>query len=169
MEKLLYNALNGVTLGQSGLSWANRMDYRELSPSQLVDLLWDKTQRYEVTVALLGGITSTELRKVKLSEEVKQALIAGLKHRNSKIRWWCIQFMDHVADESFVPTLLDAAYTDPTPKNRRHAIHAITCEMCKPNRQKLNVDVRYELGEIARLDSDITVREMALHELAELQ
>jgi hypothetical protein len=144
------------------------MDYSEYSPSQLVDMLWDKTRRNQVTVALLGGINSTDLRKVKLSDEVKQALIAGLKHRNSKIRWWCIQFMDHVADESFVPALLDAAQTDPTPKNRRHAIHAITCEMCKPNRQKLKVDVRYELGEIARLDSDITVRETALHELAEL-
>jgi hypothetical protein len=144
------------------------MDYSEYSPSQLVDLLWDKTQRYDVTVALLGAINSTDLRKVKLSDEVKQALIAGLKHRNSKIRWWCIQFMDHVADESFVPALLDAAQTDPTPKNRRHAIHAITCEMCKPNRQKLKVDVRYELGEIARLDTDIRVRETALHELAEL-
>jgi hypothetical protein len=144
------------------------MDYSELSPSQLVDKMWDKTQRGAVMRALLGGITATELRSVKLSDEVKAALIAGLKHRHSKIRWWCIQMIDHVGDESYVPALLEAAYTDPTPRNRRHAIHAITCEMCKPNRQKLKVDVRDELGEIARLDMDISVREMALHELAEL-
>lgn len=144
------------------------MNYHELSPEQLVNLLADKTRRNAAIVALVGGITATELRKVKVSAEAKQALIAGLKHPNSKVRWWCIQLMDHIADASYVPPLLEAAQTDPTPKNRRHAIHAIVCEVCKPNRQPLNVDVRLELATIARLDSDISVRAMALEELAEL-
>ena len=144
------------------------MDYSELSPSQLVDLLADKTQRNAVIVALVGGITATELRKVKVSDQAKQALIAGLKHSNSKVRWWCIQLMDHIADESYVPPLMEAAHADPTPKNRRHAIHAATCEVCKPNRQRLNVDVRSELIAIAQTDSDASVRDMALHELAEI-
>ena len=146
------------------------MNYDELSPSQLVDLLGDKTQRNAVIVALVGGITSTELRRVRVSDEAKRALIAGLKHPNSKIRWWCIQLMDHLADESYLPALLDAAQTDPTPKNRRHAIHAMTCEMCKPNREKLHIEpsARLALGEIARMDKDHSVREVALHELAEL-
>lgn len=144
------------------------MNYHELSPDQLVNLLADKNRRNAAIVALVGGITATELRKVKVSAEAKQALIAGLKHPNSKVRWWCIQLMDHIADASYVPPLLEAAQTDPTPKNRRHAIHAIVCEVCKPNRQPLNVDVRLELATIARLDSDISVRAMALEELAEL-
>lgn len=144
------------------------MNYNQLPPDHLVDLLADKTQRNAVIVALVGGITATELRTVKVSEEAKQALVTGLKHPNSKVRWWCIQLMDHIADASYVPPLLKAAQTDPTPKNRRHAIHAIVCEVCKPNRQPLNVDVRLELATIARLDSDITVHEMALEELAEL-
>ena len=145
------------------------MNYSELSPSQLVDLFADKTRRNAAIVALIGGITSTELRRVKVSPEAKQALIAGLKHSNSKVRWWCIQLMDHIADESYVPSLLETAHTDPTPKNRRHAIHALVCEVCKPNRQPLNVDVRSELAAIARLDSDLTVREMAQLELAEMR
>ncbi len=144
------------------------MDYSDLLPSQLVDLLADKTQRNAVIVALVGGITATELRTVKVSPEAKQALIDGLKHRNSKVRWWCIQLMDHLADESYVPLLIEASYTDPTPKNRRHAIHATTCEVCKPNRQRLNVDVRAELIAIAATDTDASVREMALQELAEI-
>ncbi len=144
------------------------MDYSELSPDQLVDLLADKTQRNAVIVALIGGITATELRHVNVSDEAKQALIKGLKHSNSKVRWWCIQLMDHIADESYVPSLMEAAHTDPTPKNRRHAIHAATCEVCKPNRQRLNVDVRSELINIAQTDSDLSVRETALHELAEI-
>ncbi len=144
------------------------MNYSELSPDQLVDLLADKTQRHAVIVALVGGITATELRRVKVTDEAKQALIAGLKRPNSKVRWWCIQLMDHIADESYVPHLMEAAHNDPTPKNRRHAIHAATCEVCKPNRQRLNVDVRLELVAIAETDSDRSVRETALHELIEI-
>jgi HEAT repeat protein len=147
-----------------------KMNYTELLPDQLVDLLADKTQRNAAIVALVGGITATELRKVKVGEAAKQALIAGLKHPNSKVRWWCIRLMDHIADENYILPLLDAAQTDPTPKNRRHAIHALTCEVCKPDRQKLKIDdaVRAELGAIARSDIDLSVRQTALHELAEL-
>ena len=145
------------------------MNYSELSPDQLVDLLADKTQRNAVTVALIGGITATELRRVNVSEVAKQALIRGLKHPNSKVRWWCIQLMDHIADESYVPSLMEAAFSDPTPKNRRHAIHAATCEICKPNRQRLNVDVRSELAAIAQTDRDASVRAMAVQELAEIE
>lgn len=143
-------------------------DYSALTPMQLVDLLADKTQRNAAIIALIGGITATELRKVKVSDATKQALIAGLKHPNSKVRWWCIQLMDHIADESYVPSLMQAAYNDPTPKNRRHAIHAVTCEVCKPDRQRLDVDVRADLMTIAHHDPDISVRETALHELEQI-
>ena len=144
------------------------MDYNELSPNQLVDLFADKTQRIPAIIALIGGITATELRKVKVTEAAKEALIAGLKHSNSKVRWWCIQLMDHVADESYFQPLLDAAQTDSTPKNRRHAIHALTCEICKPNRSALDLDLQSKLAEIAEFDTDPSVRMMALHELSEL-
>jgi hypothetical protein len=144
------------------------MKYEDLSPSQLVDLFADKTVRNGAIVALIGGLTATELRRVKVTDEAKAALIAGLKHSNSKVRWWCIQLMDHVADESYLEPLLEAAQTDPTPKNRRHAIHAMVCEVCKPDRQPLNVDARSILTGIAGADPDETVRNFALQELSEL-
>lgn len=144
------------------------LDYHTLTPYQLVELLADKAQRNAAIVALVGGITATELRSVKVSEAAKQALIAGLQHWNSKVRWWCIQLMDHVADESYMRPLLEAAKSDATPKNRRHAIHALTCEICKPDRCALDIDVRAELASIAQTDPDGSVRAMALHELAEL-
>lgn len=144
-------------------------NYSDLSPSQLVNLFADKTQRNAAIVALIGGITATELRKVKPSDAAKQALIDGLKHPNSKIRWWCIQLMDHVADERYAHPLLHAAQTDPTPKNRRHAIHALTCEICKPDRSGLDIDIRAELTAIAQTDADESVRTMALEELSELE
>lgn len=144
------------------------MDYGDLTPSQLVDLFADKKQRNAAIVALIGGLTATELRRVKVSQVAKQALIAGLKHPNSKVRWWCIQLMDHVADETYLKPLLEAAQTDPTPKNRRHAIHAMTCEICKPGRQTLDVDIRSELALIAEADSDSSVKALALEELSRL-
>jgi len=144
------------------------MNYHELSPHQLVDLLGDKRQHQAAAIALLGGITAAELRKVQLTEAAKEALIAGLKHPNSKIRWWCIQYMDHVADERYLQPLLDSAKTDPTPKNRRHAIHALTCDICKPERCSLDIDIRTELATIAETDSDESVRAMASQELLKL-
>lgn len=147
------------------------MELNQLSPSQLVDKLWDKSQRNAVIVALVGGITSTELRQVKVRPEVRAALIAGLQHRNSKIRWWCIQLMDHLADDTYRDALLSAAQTDPTPKNRRHAIHALTCGVCKPDRCRLTIDalLQAQLEIIARTDPDESVRHVALQELAELR
>jgi HEAT repeat protein len=144
------------------------MNYEELSPSQLVDLFADKTQRNQAVIALIGGLTAGELRRVKVRPEAKAALIAGLKHQNSKVRWWAVQLMDHLADESYLEPLLEVAHTDPTPKNRRHAIHALACPVCKPNRQRLNIDIRGELEVIAQSDSDASVRAMAAEELAEI-
>lgn len=144
------------------------MGYEGLTPDQLVDLFADKTRRNGAIVALIGGITATELRNATVTPEARQALIKGLNHYNSKVRWWCIQLMDHVADESYLEPLLNAAKNDPTPKNRRHAIHALTCEICKPDRAPLDVDIRNELATIAEYDVDTSVRIMAQHELEEL-
>lgn len=144
------------------------VDHRP-SPDQLVERLGDKTRRNDTIRALVGGLTATELRRVKVSPEAKAALIRGLKHRNSKIRWWCIQLMDHLADESYVQPLLDAAYTDPTPKNRRHAIHALACEKCKPDGCHLRIDLRADLRRILRTDPDLSVRDTARRELIELE
>ena len=143
------------------------MDYEGLTASQLVDLFADKTRRNGAIVALIGGITATELRYATVTPEARQALINGLNHHNSKVRWWCIQLMDHVADESYLHPLLNAAKSDPTPKNRRHAIHALTCEICKPDRTPLDVDIRTELEAIAAHDENESVRVMAQHELEE--
>jgi hypothetical protein len=64
--------------------------------------------------------------------------------------------------------LLEAAKTDSIPKNRRHAIHALTCDVCKPNRQALAIDIRSELKHIAETAEDLSVKLLALQELAEV-
>src|SRR5688500_13214763 len=95
---------NGITHPCFGV--VRLLDIQTFNPDQLVDRLRDKTQRNEVIQLLVGGLTATELRHTTVSEDAKAALIRGLKHRNSKIRWWCIQLMDHIADESYLAPLL---------------------------------------------------------------
>jgi hypothetical protein len=102
----------------------------KLGPSQLVNKLWDKRIRGAVIRALLGGLTATELRAVTLTPAVRAALIDGLRHDSSSVRWWCLQLIDHVADalllEQVVPLL-----NDPVPRVRKMAEHALSCEVCK--------------------------------------
>ena len=144
------------------------MEYDNLPPDQLVGLLHDKTHRYAAIVALVGGITATELREVTVSEPARQALLAGLKHHHNQVRWWCIQLMDHLADERYIEPLLEAAFTDSLPKNRHHALHALTCEACKPDRCALDTDLSEVLARVVRTDSDWSVRLFALKEFTKI-
>jgi len=145
------------------------MNYDEISPIQLVDLLGDKQTRNDAIVGLVGGITATEMKNTSLSDDRKQALFDGLKHANANVRWWCIQLMDHLADESYVQALIDVAHNDPSPKNRRHAIHALTCEACKPDGCMLDIDLSTILRTIIQFDTDWSVKMMALEELQEYE
>ena len=71
------------------------MNYEDLPPDQLVGLLSQKLHRGQAIMALVGGITAGDLRNVEISDSARTALVAGLKHENSQVRWWCIQLLDH--------------------------------------------------------------------------
>ncbi len=105
-------------------------DFTNYSPEELVNLFADKTRRNQAAIALLGGITATELKRVKLTDAAFEALVKGLKHPNPKVRWWCLQWFDHVGDERCVPYILPLL-DDPIPRVRKHAQHALECEICK--------------------------------------
>src|ERR1043166_4208490 len=102
-----------------------------LSPDQLVNKLWVKRIRGNVIRALVGGLTSTELRtKASLSADARAAIISGLRHPSPPVRWWCLQLIDHLADEGLLE-LAVPLLSDPVPRIRRHARHALTCVRCK--------------------------------------
>jgi hypothetical protein len=105
----------------------------QLTPEQLVNKLWDKRIRNRVIRTLVGGLSSTELKtQARLSPAAREALINGLDHWSPVVRWWCLQLIDHLADESLlhhVAPLLD----DPVPRVRKQAEHTLTCEGCKQN------------------------------------
>lgn len=127
--------------------------------AEMVNRLAHKEGRNETIVALVGAINARDLATVTLKPAAKEALIQGLQHENTKVRWWCLQLMDHLADESFIPSILPLL-EDPVGKVRRHAIHALTCDGCKPDRcaLELSTTVKARIEQVARTDADLRVR-----------
>lgn len=115
--------------------------------------------------ALAGGVTATELRDTRLSEASAQALIDGVADPNSKVRWWCIQLLDHLPDDRAIPPLI-RALVDPVPRVRRNAAHALGCVACKPTMTApFPVAALEALARLAEADPNAKVRAEAAHSL----
>lgn len=97
----------------------------------LVEKLADKSTRLEAMRGLLGAVNARELRDIQVKPSALDALIAGLRHPDPRIRFWSVQLLDHCSDpraiEALVPML-----DDPMPRVRRNAVHALGCVLCKP-------------------------------------
>lgn len=135
--------------------------------TELIAAFADASRRNQAIVALVGAINATDLRRARVSPAAKAALIAGLEHPNAKVRWWCLQLMDHLADESYLGPIL-SKLSDPVAKVRRHAIHALSCGACKPDRRPLRVQIGAALSAVIATDPDEKVREEARQALASL-
>lgn len=135
--------------------------------SDLIDAFADAKRRNPAIIELVGAINAGDLRRVQVRPEAKAALIAGLEHSNAKVRWWCLQLMDHLADASYLEPIL-SKLSDPVAKVRRHAVHALSCAVCKPNRETLEIDIEEALRRILDMDPDAKVREEARQGLARL-
>jgi HEAT repeat protein len=134
---------------------------------ELIEAFADARRRNPAIIELVGAINASDLRRVKVSRDAKAALIAGLSHQNAKIRWWCLQLIDHLADASYLEPIL-SKLSDPVAKVRRHAVHALSCAACKPNRQALAIDIEESLRRILETDPDVKVREEARRGLGRL-
>lgn len=95
------------------------------------------------------GVTGAELRRTvdelasrppppkrgfsTVDPALRPALAWGaLHHPHPPTRWLCLDYLDHLAGPEAAETFL-AALGDPVPRVRRHAIHALTCQACKPD------------------------------------
>lgn len=136
--------------------------------TDLVNRLAEKEGRNETIISLVGAINARDLAKVTLEPGAKEALIQGLQHENAKVRWWCLQLMDHLADESFIPFILPVL-NDPVGRVRKHAVHALTCAVCKPDRcgLELSMSIKTRIEEVARSDADERVQKEAATALAQ--
>jgi HEAT repeat protein len=100
-------------------------------PRVLVKLLALREGRLDVIRRLVGGVTATELRQVRVAQSVLRALAEGVRDPDPRVRWWCVQLLDHVDDQRALIALTDAL-DDPVPRVRRSAAHAVGCVACKP-------------------------------------
>lgn len=93
------------------------------------------------------------------------ALLKGLESPKDRVRYLCANALDHLADARCAPAL-ERLLSDPVPRVRRAALHALGCDACKleplPGRQ----DLVPKLTEIAQSDSNARVRGAALEVLA---
>jgi hypothetical protein len=90
----------------------------------------------------------------------RDAVVRGLTHPHPRVRQWCAALLDHHADEESVPELL-RLLDDPVAAVRRHALHSLGCQPCKP--APLRIDVVPLLCARARLDASVRVRRAATH------
>ena len=88
------------------------------------------------------------------------AALEGLSHPNPRVRRGAASFMDHHADDGCVDKLAQLALHDPVPYVRRVAVHALTCQRCKP--APLTRDVVPLLLRVAQEDLNSKVRGEAL-------
>jgi HEAT repeat protein len=126
-----------------------------------VQLLASKSHRVAAMRALVGGVTATELRSVKVHDRAFDALRDGVGDPNPRVRWWCIQLLDHVTDSRAIAAVA-GALGDPVPRVRRNAAHALGCVACKPDwRDPLPPHITAALARLAEGDPNAKVRDEA--------
>jgi hypothetical protein len=91
-------------------------------------------QRLVAMKELVGSVTATELRSAQVSAAAFEALVDGVHDESPRVRWWCVQILDHLPDApafDAIATALDY----PVARVRRNAAHALGCIACKPSWQ----------------------------------
>src|SRR5438874_13030983 len=97
------------------------------------------------------GTHSSEFSKLRASGVIDLALLGrgALEHDNSWVRRSCLILLDHLGDDRHAPVFAAALRSDPVPRNRRHALHALTCDKCKTTAMCVDVsaDIRVALSD----------------------
>jgi hypothetical protein len=79
-----------------------------MDPAEAVQLLRLKERRIDAMLALAGAVSSSDLRKLSVSDEVRDALIAGRADPYPPVRFGCSQLLDHLPDRAVVPAICRA-------------------------------------------------------------
>jgi hypothetical protein len=129
-----------------------------VDPAEAVQLFRLKERRVEAMRALAGAVNASDLRKLSVPVEVRDALISGITDPYPPVRWGCLQLLDHLPDPAVVPAIC-RALDDPVPRVRRLAAHALGCGACKPAwHGALPPDAVSRLAEVASSDVNKRVR-----------
>ncbi len=144
---------------EKGVPLARRGRYGlPVDPQTLVKMLAHRPGRLDTTRRLVGGVTATELRRARVDQPTLDALAEGVHDPDSRVRWWCVQLLDHL-DDPLALTALTAALGDPVPRVRRNACHALGCLACKPSWDGILPDAATDkLRQLAEADPNAKVR-----------
>ena len=122
---------------------------------------------YATAVAALGATEGRRAAFARLDAALaagdgaaREAVLAGLEGESAGVRKWCAAVLDHHADALAVAGLV-RLLDDPVAAVRRHALHSLGCQPCKP--EPLGVDVVPLLVARARSDASVRVRRAATH------
>jgi HEAT repeat protein len=136
-----------------------------VGPDEAVPLLRRKERRLEAMQALVGSVNATDLRKLSVPDDVRDALIAGSADPWAPVRFACLQLLDHLPDPAVLPAIC-RALDDPVPRVRRLAAHALGCGTCKPTWDgALPADAVARLAALASADDNAKVRAEARNAL----
>lgn len=131
---------------------------------EVVDSLKHKDKRLHAQADLAGGIGAMATRGKVIPPDKLAALIWGLKHSSPVVRRCVLEILDNQPDDSAVPYIAEAL-DDPVPRVRWHAVHALTCEVCKDGHSNLTPEVYKRIEQIAHNDPSPRVRSAAEHAL----
>jgi HEAT repeat protein len=103
---------------------------------------------------------SRDFAELRASGGVDLALLGrgALDHEDSWVRRSCLILLDHLGDERHVTVFAAALRNDAVPRNRRHALHALTCNKCKA--AQMGADVSADIR-VALADPNPKVRALA--------
>lgn len=124
----------------------------------------------EKLVNLLGARTgwvraAVERALVETGKPGIAAAVAALSDPDPRVRAGAAGFMDHFADQSCVPKLLDLVYNDPVRQVRAQALHALGCQRCKP--EPLDIDDFPVLVYVATHDGSWKARRSAIWSISQ--
>jgi HEAT repeat protein len=132
----------------------------------VVDRLRLRVKRYEAMCALADGpLGARASRGRSLSDDRIEALIWGLTHSSPVVRRCCLELLDLHPDARAADAIA-RCLEDPVPRVRWHAVHTLTCDLCKAGGSYLDTTIRARLNEVALSDSSPKVRAQAAAALA---
>ena len=136
------------------------------TPTELLVALGEKRgDQVALITGLLGAASSRDLKDVVVADDVFDALVVGLQHHDSRVRWWSVQLLDHCPDPRAIVAIAPLLH-DPVPRVRRNAAHALGCVLCKPGWDGVLPDGALdELMRMADRDDNAKVRREARQSL----